>query len=61
MTLGKALVLREVFDAFRASPILMLILILNAGMVYALIYVANIQREERQTLTKLLVESCEKK
>ena len=57
MTLGS--IGSETINAFKTSPLLLLVIILNAGMIFALMYVASNQREERQTLTKLLVENCQ--
>jgi hypothetical protein len=48
----------ETVAAFKTSPLLLLVVVLNAGMLFALIYVAGQQREERQELTKMLV-SCQ--
>jgi hypothetical protein len=48
----------ETISAFKSSPLLLLVIVLNAGMIFALMYVAGTQREERQMLTKILVENC---
>ena len=58
MPLLSALVLREAFESLKNSPVLILVLILNAGMIWSLIYVATLQREERQMLTRMLIEEC---
>jgi hypothetical protein len=34
------------------------VVVLNAGMIFALLYIANVQRDERQTLTRYVVENC---
>jgi methyltransferase-like protein len=47
-------------DALRAQPLLLVVVILNAGMIFALMYMAGAQRDERQMLTKILVENCNK-
>jgi hypothetical protein len=57
MTLGG--VANETVSALKGSPLLLVVVILNAGMIFALIYVASTQREERQMLTKILVENCQ--
>ena len=41
-------------DALKQSPLLLVVIILNAGMIWALLSVAGLQREERQQLTKML-------
>ena len=56
MTLGS--IGTETVNAFKSSPLLLLVVILNAGMIFALMYVASAQREERQALTKILYENC---
>ena len=48
----------EVIGALKTSPLLLVVVVLNAGMIFALLYVANAQRDERQILTKYLVEKC---
>ena len=48
----------ETIQAFKGSPLLLLIIVLNAGMIAALLWVASAQREERQLLTKNLMENC---
>ena len=50
----------ETINAFKGNPLLLLIVVLNAGMIFALLYVAGAQKEERQTLTKMLIENCGK-
>jgi hypothetical protein len=42
------------------SPLLLVVVVLNAGMIFALMYVAGTQRDERQMLTKMMVENCGK-
>jgi hypothetical protein len=59
MTLGS--IGTETVSAFKNSPLLLLVVVLNAGMIFALIYVASAQKEERQMLTKMLVENCQLK
>ena len=56
MTLGN--IGSETVSALKSSPLLLVIVILNAGMIWALLYAASAQREERQELTKILVENC---
>lgn len=48
----------EVIGALKTSPLLLVVVVLNAGMIFALLYVANVQRDERQTLTKYVIEKC---
>ena len=48
----------EVIGALKTSPLLLVVVVLNAGMIFALLYIANVQRDERQTLTKYVVENC---
>jgi hypothetical protein len=50
----------ETISALKTSPLLLVVVVLNAGMLFALLYVANVQRDERQTLTRMLVENCGK-
>jgi hypothetical protein len=57
MTLGN--IGSETISALKTSPLLLVVIILNAGMIFALIYVAGAQRDERQILTKMLVENCQ--
>lgn len=49
----------ETIGALKTSPLLLVVVVLNAGMIFALLYVANVQRDERQTLTKMLIENCQ--
>ena len=56
MTLGGAA--NSTIDALKTSPLLLVVVVLNAGMIFALLYIANVQRDERQTLTKYVVENC---
>jgi hypothetical protein len=56
MTLGS--IGSETVSALKTSPLLLVVIILNAGMIWALMYVASSQRDERQMLTKILVENC---
>ena len=46
----------ETVGALKASPLLLVVVLLNAGMIWALVYVAASQRDERQMLTKMLVD-----
>jgi uncharacterized membrane protein affecting hemolysin expression len=46
----------ETVSALKTSPLLLVVVILNAGMIFALMWVASSQREERQQLTKMLTE-----
>jgi hypothetical protein len=46
----------ETIGALKTSPLLLVVVILNAGMIFALLYVANVQRDERQTLTRMLID-----
>jgi hypothetical protein len=48
----------ETVNALKASPLLLVVIILNAGMIFALMYVASAQRDERQTLTQMLIQNC---
>jgi hypothetical protein len=48
-------------DALKQSPLLLVVIILNAGMIWALLFVASSQRDERQMLTKMLIENCQPK
>ena len=57
--IASAFVVREVLDSLKSSPLLVLVLVLNAGMIWTLIYVANAQREERQILTQTLIKNCD--
>ena len=50
----------ETVNALKTSPLLLVVVLLNAGMLWALIYVAGQQREERQELTKMVIE-CQNK
>ena len=50
----------ETIGALKGSPLLLVVVVLNVGMIFALLYVANAQKDERQILTKMLVESCGK-
>jgi hypothetical protein len=47
-------------DALKTSPLLLVVVVLNAGMIFALLYVANVQRDERTQLTKYIFENCGK-
>jgi hypothetical protein len=49
----------ETITALKTSPLLLVVVVLNAGMIAALLYVANVQRDERQLLTKYLMENCQ--
>jgi hypothetical protein len=48
----------ETISALKTSPLLLVVVVLNAGMIFALLYVASAQRDERQLLTKYVVENC---
>jgi hypothetical protein len=50
----------ETISALKASPLLLVVVVLNAGMIFALMYVASTQRDERQMLTRMMVENCGK-
>ena len=50
----------ETIGALKTSPLLLVVVVLNAGMIFALLYVANVQRSERQELTKYIFENCGK-
>jgi hypothetical protein len=50
----------ETIGALKTSPLLLVVVVLNAGMIFALLYVAGSQRDERQMLTKMMVENCGK-
>ena len=50
----------ETIGALKSSPLLLVVVVLNAGMIFALLYVANVQRDERQQLTKYVFENCGK-
>jgi hypothetical protein len=50
----------ETISALKTSPLLLVVVVLNAGMIAALLYVANVQKDERQVLTKYLIENCAK-
>ena len=50
----------ETISALKTSPLLLVVVVLNAGMIAALLYVANVQKDERQMLTKMLIENCAK-
>lgn len=54
MTLGGAA--NEAIKGLSASPMLLLVAVLNVGMVFALLYVASSQRDERSELTKFLID-----
>lgn len=57
MTLGN--IGSETVNALKTSPLLLVVVILNAGMIWALLYVAAAQRDERQMLTKVMIENCQ--
>jgi hypothetical protein len=59
MSLGS--VATTTVDALKQSPLLLVVIILNAGMIWALLFVASSQRDERQMLTKMLIENCQPK
>jgi len=50
----------ETIAALKTSPLLLVVVVLNAGMIASLLYVANVQKDERQMLTKMLIENCGK-
>lgn len=57
MTLGGAA--QEATKGLAASPMLLLVAVINVIMIGALIYVAKSQAEERAQLTQFLIE-CHK-
>jgi hypothetical protein len=62
MTLnGAAEAAKEALKGFQGAPALLLILLLNVGMLGAILYVGASQRDERQLLLKMLVENCQPK
>ncbi len=48
----------EVIGALKTSPLLLVVVLLNVGMIWSLLYVAGVQKDERQMLTKMLIENC---
>ena len=46
----------ETIGALKTSPLLLVVVVLNAGMIFALLWVASAQRDERQLLTKMLID-----
>jgi hypothetical protein len=50
----------ETVGALKTSPLLLVVVVLNAGMIFALLWVASSQRDERQMLTRMLTENCGK-
>ena len=54
MTLGS--IGSETVGALKTSPLLLVVVLLNAGIIWALLYVASSQRDERQMLTKMLID-----
>ena len=50
----------ETISALKTSPLLLVVVVLNAGMIAALLYVGAAQKDERQILTKMLIENCGK-
>jgi hypothetical protein len=50
----------ETISALKTSPLLLVVVVLNAGMIASLLYVAGVQKDERQMLTKMLIENCGK-
>jgi hypothetical protein len=50
----------ETIGALKTSPLLLVVVVLNAGMIFALLYVAGAQRDERQLLFKYVTENCGK-
>jgi hypothetical protein len=48
----------ETISALKGSPLLLVVVVLNVGMIFALLYVANAQRDERAILTRYVVEGC---
>jgi hypothetical protein len=57
VTFGEAA--KEAAKGLSTSPMLLLVAVLNAGMIFALIYVASSQRDERTQLTRYLID-CHK-
>jgi hypothetical protein len=49
----------DTIAALKTSPLLLVVVILNAGMLWALIYVASVQKDERQSLMQM-VANCGK-
>jgi hypothetical protein len=58
MTYGEAAT--STVKGLAQQPGFLLIAVLNVGMIFALMYVASAQRDERQLLTKYVVDSCAK-
>ena len=56
MTLGG--VANSTVEALKASPMLLVVVVLNVGMIAALLYVAKTQQQERAFLTQHLIENC---
>jgi hypothetical protein len=54
MTLSGAA--NEAIKGLSGSPMLLLVAVLNVGMIFALMYVASSQRDERAVLTKYLID-----
>jgi hypothetical protein len=50
----------ETISALKTSPLLLVVVVLNAGMIFSLMYVAGAQKDERQMLTKMMIENCGK-
>ena len=49
----------ETISALKTSPLLLVVILLNAGMIWSLLHVASVQKDERQLLTKMLLENCQ--
>ena len=54
MTFGGAA--SDAVKGLSGSPMLLLVAVLNVGMIFALLYVASSQRDERAVLTKFLID-----
>jgi hypothetical protein len=56
MTLGN--VANSTVDALKSSPLLLVVVVLNIGMITSLLYVAKSQQEERAILMGHLFDNC---
>jgi hypothetical protein len=59
MTLGS--VASNTVEALKSSPMLLVIVVLNVGMIGSLLYVARTQQEERAILMGHLFNNCRDK
>ena len=48
----------ETISALKTSPMLLVIVVLNVGMIFALLYVAKEQQVERKFLTESIIGRC---